>query len=80
MNSLDHVVTNNLNNYKYQSNEAINSDPMFDTSDFNLSSGTSNPLPVLTASLRGGKNHRATTVAGITCLWDIGDTNRMIKI
>ena len=66
MNRLDHVVTENLNNYKDQSNEAINSDPKFDTSS--LSSGTSNPLPVVTVFLRGGKKHKATTVAGITCL------------
>ena len=41
MKSLDHVVTDNLNNYKDQINEAINSDMNFDTNSFNLSSGTS---------------------------------------
>ena len=41
MNRLDPVVTDNLNNYKDQSNEAINSDMTFDTNSFNLSSGTS---------------------------------------
>ena len=51
MNRLDHLVTENLNNYKYQSNESINSEPKFDTSIFNLSSGTSDPLPVVTVSL-----------------------------
>ena len=80
MNRLDHVVTYNLKNYKYQSNEAIHSEPKFDTSSFNLSSGTSYPLPVVTVSLRVVKKHRATTVAGITCLWDSGATNSMIKI
>ena len=75
-----HLVTENLNNYKDQSNEAINSEPTFDNSSFNLSSGTSYPLPVVTVSLRLGKKHRATTVAGITCLWDSGATNSMIKI
>ena len=70
MNRFDHLVTYNLNNYKDQSNEAIITEPKFDTSSFNLSSGTSNPLPVVTVSLRGGKKHTATTVSGITCFWD----------
>ena len=79
MNILDHIVTENLKNNKYQINEAINSDPKFDTSNFNLSSGTSNPLLVVTVSIRGGNKHRATTVAGLTCLWDNGATNSTIK-
>ena len=45
------VVIENLNNYKDQSNEAINSELTFDTSSFNLSSGTSDPLPVVTVFL-----------------------------
>ena len=80
MNSLYHVVTDNLNNYKYQSNEAIKSYPKFDNSSFNLSRGTSYPLPVITVSLRGGNKHRATTVAGLTCMWDKRATNNIIKI
>ena len=52
---------------------------MFDTSNFNLSSGTSNPLPVVNVSLRGGNKHRATTVDGLTCLWDSGATDSMLK-
>ena len=40
-NRLDHVVTDNLKNNKDQSNKAINSQPTFDTSNFILSSGTS---------------------------------------
>ena len=51
MNKLDHVVTKNLNTNKDQSNEAINSDPTFDTSNFNLSIGTSDPLPLVTVSI-----------------------------
>ena len=69
---MDNVVTNNLKTNKYQINEAINNEPTFDTSNFNLSGGTSDPLPVVTVSLRGGKKRRATTVAGLTLLWDIG--------
>ena len=80
MNRLNHVVTYNLKNYKDHSNEAINREPTFDTSSFNLSSGTSDPLPVVTVSLQGGKKHRATTVAGITCLWYSRATDSMIKI
>ena len=72
-------MTENLNNYNNQSNEAINSEPTFGKSSFNLSSGTSDPLPVLTVSLRVVNKHRATTVAGLTCLRDSGDTDSMIK-
>ena len=69
----------NLKNFKDQSNEAINSDPKMNTSSFNLFSGTSDPLPVVTVSLRGGKKHRSTTVSGLTFVWYIGVTNSMIK-
>ena len=55
MNRLDHVLTNNLKNYKYQSNEAISSEKTFDTSNFSLYIGTNNPLPLVTVSLRGVK-------------------------
>ena len=55
MNRLDHVVTDNLKNYKYQSNEAISSETTFDTSNFSLYIGTNNPLPLVTVSLRGVK-------------------------
>ena len=80
MKMLDHLVTEKLKNYKDHINEAINSEPKFDTSSFNLSSGTSDPLPVVTVSLRVGRKHIATTVAGLTCLWYIGATKSMIKI
>ena len=76
---MDLLVTNNLNTNKYQSNEAIKSDPTFDTNSLNLSSGTSDPLPVVTVSLRGGKKSRSTKVAGITCLWDSGATDSLIN-
>ena len=52
---LYHVVTENLKKDKDQSNEAIKNEPTFDNSGFKLSSVTSNPLPVVTVSLRGGK-------------------------
>ena len=79
MDSFNHVGTKNLNSYKDQINEAINSDPKFDTSNFNLSSGTSDPLPLVSVSLRVAKKHIATTVAGLTCFWDSGATDSMIK-
>ena len=72
-------MTNNLNNNKDQINESINSEPTFDTSNFNLSSGTSDPLPVVNVSIRGRKKHRAMTVAGLTCLWDSRDTDSIIN-
>ena len=80
MNQLDHVVTDNIKTNKYQLNEAIYNDPTFDTSVFNSSSGTRDLLPVVTVTLREAKKPRATTVADITCLWDSGVTNRMVKI
>ena len=66
MNRLDHIVTDNLNYNKDKLNESINSDPTFDTSNFNLYSGTSEPLTVVTVYLRGGKKHRVTTFSGLT--------------
>ena len=76
---MDYLVTKNLNHYKYNSNEAINSEHTFDTSGFNLSSGTRDLLPVVTDFLLEAKKHRATTVAGITFLWDRGATDIMIN-
>ena len=68
MNKLDHIVNKNLKTNKYQLNEATNNDTTFDTNIFNLSSINSDPLPVATVSLRGGKKHRSMTVSGLTCL------------
>ena len=80
MNRLDHVVTNNLNTNKDKSNEAINNDQTFDTSNFKLYRGTRNPLPVVTVSLQRLNKDTATTVSGISWLWDIRATNIMINI
>ena len=76
---MDHVVKNNINTIKDQLNEAIYNEPTYDTSSFNSSSGTIDPLPVVTVTLRGGKKYRATTVAGITCMGYIRATDSMIK-
>ena len=79
MNRLDHVLTNNLKNNYDQSNEAINIERTFDTTNFNLSSGTSYLLPVVTVYLRGGIKRKTKTVDGLTCLWNIGTTNIMLN-
>ena len=76
---MDHVVTGNINTNKYQHNDTINNEPMFDTNSLNLYSGTSDQLSVVTVSLRGGNKHRAMTVSGLTLLRDSGATNSMIK-
>ena len=73
-------MTDNFKNYKDQINEAINNELTFVTCNFNLSSGTSKPLPVVNVSLRRGNKYRATTVAGLICLWGIRANDIMIKI
>ena len=79
MNILDQVVTNNRKTNKDQLNEVTKNETTFDTNSFNLSSCNIYPLPVVTVYLRGGKKHRATAVAGLTCLWDSRATNTMIN-
>ena len=79
MNRLDHILTNNIKTNKNQRNDAIKNDPKF-YNTFNLSSGNNDPLTVVTVSLQGGKKKRATTVACLTWLWDIGATDIMNKI
>ena len=56
----------NIRDYNNQNNEAIDNEPTLDNSSFSLSSGTSDPLPVVTVYLQGGKKQRATIVSGIT--------------
>ena len=79
MNKLDKVVTNNSRTTKYQINESIKNEPIFDTNSFNLSRGTSDHLPLLTVPLRGGKKHIATNIAGLTFLWYNGATYSIIN-
>ena len=76
---MDHVVTNNINTNKDQLNDAIYNEPTFDTSRFNSSSGTRDPLLLVTVTLRGGKKLRATIFSGITCLWGSKANNSMIN-
>ena len=76
---MDHIGTNNLNTNTDQINEANNNEPTFNNNSFNLSSRTSDPLPLVTVSLQGGNKHRATTISDITCLWDSGSTNSTMK-
>ena len=77
MNKLDNLVKNNINN-KGRFNYAIEYEPKFDIK-FSWSSGTKDPLPVVTVSLQLIKKHRATIISGTTCLWDRGATYIMIK-
>ena len=53
MNKLDNVVTNNIYN-KDQCSDAIKYEPKFD-GKFCLSSGSKDPLPLVTVSLQGDK-------------------------
>ena len=66
INKLCHAVTKNIKDYNYQYNDAIDNELTLDNSSFNLSSDNRDTLPVVTVSLRGGKKHRETVVAGIT--------------
>ena len=50
INILDNVVTNNKNKNKNKRNDAIENEPRFDNTS-NLSSGTRDPLPLVTVSL-----------------------------
>ena len=51
INKLDNIVTNNINDYNDQNNEAIDNEPTLDNNSFSLYRVTSDPLPVLTVSL-----------------------------
>ena len=76
---MDHVVTDNIETKKYQPNKSIKNEPTFHTSTFNSYSETRYPLTVVTVTLRGDKKNVATTVDGLTCLWDSGATDSMIN-
>ena len=66
-------------NHKYQCDGAIDNDRKFDN-NFSLSSGISmGTSPVITFSLIGSKKNKATIIARLTCQWNNGDTNSMIK-
>ena len=72
-------MTDNIKDYDDQYNDAIDNEPTLDNISLNLSIGTIDPLPVVTVYLQGGKKHRSTVVAGLTCLWDSGANGSMIK-
>ena len=59
-------MTNNIKDYNDQYNDDIDNERTLDNSSFNLSRDTRDPLPVVTVSLRGGKKHKSTLVAGLT--------------
>ena len=77
MSKLDHIVSNNIKN-KDQCNDAIYYKPEFD-GKFSLSRGNKDPLWVVNFSLREDKKNKTTIISGLTCLWDIRDTNSMIN-
>ena len=77
MNKLYHVVKNNISN-KDQCNDAIEYEPKFDNK-FSLYITTKDTLPLVTFSLQGGKKHRENIIYSLTCLWDSGATERVIK-
>ena len=77
MNKLDHTVTSKIKD-KYQCNDAIEYEPRFDNK-ISLSSGTKDPIQVVTVRLRGGKKHRSTIIYGLSCLWYSISTDMMIK-
>ena len=68
-----------MKDYNDQYNDIIDNDQTLDNGSFSLSSGTRDPLPVVTVSLRGGKKHISTVVAGLIYLWYSGATDSMIK-
>ena len=72
-------MANNITKNQNQNNDAIENYPKLDNI-FSLSSGTKDPLPVVTVSLKWGKKQIATMVVDLTCLWDSGYTRIMIKI
>ena len=74
-----HVVKNNIKKYKDQHNDNIENDLDFDSS-FNLPSRTKYPLLLVTDSLKGGRKNKTRADAGLTCLYNSGATNMMIKI
>ena len=71
-------MNDNIKNNNNKCNDAIEYDPKFDNI-FILSSGTKYPLAVATEIFRGGRKQGATTIAGLTCLWDSGSINSIIK-
>ena len=71
-------MTDNINTNKIQHNDAIENDPKFDNI-FSLYSGTKEPLTVVIFSLKWYKKQTPFSDAGLTCLWDRGDTGNMIK-
>ena len=77
MKKLDHVVTNNINN-KNQCNYTIEYDPKFDSKS-SLSSGTKDPLPVVSVSILGDKKKRVTIISSLPSMFYIRSTNCMIK-
>ena len=69
INKFDRVVTNNIKTNKNQQNGAIEYEPRF-YNKFSLSSGTKDPLSVVTVRLIGGKKKRGGMASRLIFLWD----------
>ena len=78
INKLDHVVTNNIKKNNNENNGATEYEPRVNNK-FSLASGSNYPLTVVTVILIGGKKQTATTIAGLTFLWDSRNTDRVVK-
>ena len=76
---MDHILTEKIKTNKDQLNYAIYNEPAFDNNSLNLSSGTRDPLPVLTVTLQEGKKHGEMNVSGLKYLWDSGATENTIN-
>ena len=75
---LDNVMTDSKKKNNNQHNDAIGYETKFD-SKFSLSSGTQDPLRVVTVSLRGCKKQRASIIDCLKYLLGSIATNSMIK-
>ena len=71
-------MTNNIKN-KNQYDDAIEYEPKLDNIFYLYSGPNRDPLTVVTLRLGGGKTHRATIVASLTCIRYSVFTNSMIK-
>ena len=72
-------MTDSIKKNENQCNDAIENETKFDNT-FILYIRTKDPLLVVTVSLRVGKKKISMMVDGLTCLWNSGATESMIKI
>ena len=73
-----HVLITNINHN--QVNDAIYNELKFDGSNNLVNNTVEDSLTILTIMLRGGKYSRQTFKSGLTCLYNSGATDSMIKL